>query len=203
MDGTSWFKKPALEMELVTVCTRSGQRNSEECDKVDTISVNHVGLQTSMCTYHKSVYLSADGKYRVHSGCTSLANAKKASWFVLPPLQEYYYRSKNISYLPLPPFRDDCITTTHQSVMEMVYPKDNAKLFLPRTPSGEAGSVILELAHSYRDVVAYWHLDGDFIGATENAHRLVVQPSFGKHSLMVIDQFGEAISLNFEVISKM
>ena len=61
-----------------------------------------------VCSYHQLLHLDPTGSWQVNSACESPDRMVHRPWFVLPPVEEYYYRSKNPSYQPPPPFRADC-----------------------------------------------------------------------------------------------
>jgi len=203
LPGQRWFMRPELEMEQITVCAKSGYRNTSLCSEVDTVWISKSGLQSAACPFHKKVHLSSDNKFRVHSECESIAEMKDVSWFVLPPVQEYYYRPRNISYRTLPPFRSDCQPASGVSTMDLLYPKPNARIYIPRELNGTMGSAVFELAHRNPGVTVYWHLDGTFIGSTKRNHHLTVNPPQGKHVLTLVDEHGESIEQRFEVLSGM
>ncbi len=198
-----WFNSPHMEMKKLAICRKSGFRFSAQCEASDTIWVTQEGTQTLPCTFHKIVHLSNDSKFQVHTNCVSLERMEHKKWFVLPPVQEYYYRAKNISYRTLPPFRQDCEQVTSVAAMDMIYPKPKAKLFIPRDLDGKPGSSVFEIAHRNPDTNVYWHLDGEYLGSTSRVHHFALNPSEGKHVLTVVDEHGESLERYFEVISKM
>ncbi len=199
-DG-EWFRRPESEMVEVAVCRQSGYRISQYCDQRDTVAISLAGLESPACPYHKMVHLSRDHRYRVHSECTSIAEMEHVSWFVLPPIQEYYYRFRNLSYRALPPYRSDCQPTTATAAMDLLYPHENSRIFVPRELNGEPGSSIFELAHRRPNTEVYWHLDGQYLGATRNIHQFALAPTEGKHLLTIVDQHGEILERRFEVMS--
>ena len=201
LPGNSWFKPPVSEMEKISICSLSGQRSTELCEAVDIIMVTHAGLQTRPCLYHKKIHLSADRRYRIHSECASMAEMLSANWFVLPPIQEYYFKFKNLSYRPLPPFREDCANPSTLASMDMIYPKSNAKIFVPRELNSQQGSTVFEVAHRNPSITIYWHLDGNFLGATRKSHKLALSPTAGNHVLTLVDDSGETLKRPFFVIS--
>lgn len=198
-----WFLPPLQEMESVTVCKTSGFRNSAWCDEIDTVKITHAGLQTEQCPYHKLVHLSSNRKFRVHNTCEPLDKIVKAHWFVLPPLQEYYFRQKNFSYSVLPAFRPGCQQASAMASMDLIYPKNDAEIFIPRELNGTNGKVVFELAHRNPDASVYWHLDGNFIGTTSGSHNMPLKPPQGRHLLTIVDDNGESINHSFSVISYM
>ena len=201
LPGRSWFSVPVLEMEQAVVCQKSGMRINESCPQADTMRIVNRGLQTLPCPYHRQVHLSADEKFRVNSACAPVSQMRVANWFVLPPVQAYYFRSKNITYKPLPPMRSDCQPSRIQQSMDLVYPTIGAKIFIPRELSGNLGGAVFELAHHNPGTPVYWHLDGLYIGTTQRSHYMTVQCSTGKHVLTLVDAAGETLERSFEVVS--
>ncbi len=201
LPGNSWFKPPVSEMEHISVCSQSGQRATELCESMDTISVTRAGLQTRPCSYHKKIHLSADRKHRVHSECASISEMVTANLFVLPPVQEYYFKSRNLSYRSLPSFRKDCENPSTLVSMDLIYPKPNAKIFVPRELSGQQGNTVFEVAHRNPAINVYWHLDGNFVGTTRRSHKIALSPSVGSHTLSLVDENGESLRRVFKVLS--
>ena len=201
LPATGWFDEPNGEMREVAVCSLSGQRASSVCDQIDTVRVQESGLGTGVCSYHKLVHLTRDKRYRVHDQCESLANVVDLPWFILPPIQEYYFRSKNLSYRSLPPYRKDCQDPASTPVMDLIYPKPNAQIFIPVLMDGAKSEVVWEATHRQADVNLYWHMDGRYIGMTKGMHRLSASPPLGRHTLTLVDESGETFNRTFDVIS--
>lgn len=199
LPGNTWFQLPQSELTVIEVCPRSGLRATELCEEKKEAWVTRAALQMRPCHYHKNVYLSIDGEHRVHADCEATSKMKSVSWFVLPPVQEYYYKSKNLSYKPLLPFRSDCTNPTAVASMEMIYPHQDSKIFIPRELDGSLGSTLFEVAHRNRNATIYWHLDGNYVGSTSGTHRLNLSPQAGRHSLTLIDEQGEMVERKFEI----
>lgn len=202
LEGSVWFNQPLPEMTEIAICTKSGQRFGPYCEKSDTVLIGIDGLTSGLCTFHKNIHLSANKKFRVHSECEPLTQVVQQNWFVLPPVQEYYYKSKNITYKSLPPYRTDCQPLQAVSSMELVYPKPNSRIFIPRDLDGLPGSAVFELAHRSATTTVYWHIDGEYVGSTKKVHHMAVNPTQGKHVLTLVDDAGETLERQFEIISK-
>jgi penicillin-binding protein 1C len=202
LNGNEWFSKPLPELIEVVTCTKSGQLFGQFCEKSDTVLISKQGQASGLCTFHKNIHLSANEKFRVHSECESLNQVVQQNWFVLPPVQEYYYKAKNISYKTLPPYRPDCQPLQAVAGMDLIYPKPNARIFIPRDLDGKPGSTIFELAHRNSTTTVYWHIDGEFVGSTKKIHHMALNPLQGKHVLTLVDDAGEALTRQFEIISK-
>ena len=85
--------------------------------------------------------------------------------------------------------------------MDLIYPKIGSRIYIPRELDGTENAVVFELAHRNPRALVYWHIDGDFVGTTQKSHHLALQPSRGKHVLTLVDEFGESLEREFEVIS--
>lgn len=201
LPGKTWFEAPRSEMYEIAVCKRSGKRASSYCPETVNTWVAVRGLESSVCRYHKTIHLSHDGRFRVHASCADMTSMIHTPWFVLPPVQEHYYRAKNISYKPLPPYRHDCQPQGSLSSMDLIYPKPNARILIPRDADGKPGSSVFELAHRNKDASVFWHIDGNFIGETTGVHRIAINPSEGEHVLTLVDEEGRFLEGHFTVIS--
>jgi len=203
LPGDAWFQEPQIEMEKAMICEMSGFRKSEWCSEVKEMWIPRSGLESPACPYHRRVNLSSDGKFRVHSNCESLSAMRAETRFVLPPVQEYYFRNKNITYKPLPPFRKDCQPAVQISSMDLIYPKPNARIFIPRDLDGKPGYAVFDLAHRNPETSVYWHLDNNYVGTTRRAHQMSLNPGEGRHKLVLMDEAGEVLEQQFTVLSKM
>ena len=197
LPNSDWFSKPFDEMQEVDICQISGYRATKNCEKQKQfIQLN--GLKTKACTYHKSIHLDQSGQYQVNTSCEDLSQIAQKSWFVLPPLMAYYYKSKNPFYKPLPPYRNDCVGNNTIN-MQFIYPKDETIIFLPKDFDGKTNDLILKIAHSKPETTLYWYLNETFIGNTSDIHDLAIIPTEGKHLITVVDEFGNELKKKIEI----
>jgi penicillin-binding protein 1C len=201
LKSSPWFQLPFDEMEKVAICRKSGSRASDVCTEKDTIRIQRSGLRSEACPYHKMIHLDQSGGYRVNSHCENVNNMQHVSWFILPPAMEWYYKSKNPSYKVLPPYRSDC-EIQGQGSMEIIYPKQFSKIYVPVEIDGSMGKTIFEVAHRRSDALIYWHLDGKYISSTRNIHQMGLTPDEGTHTLTLVDENGESLVEQFEILSK-
>lgn len=203
LDGGPWFSMPIMEMEKVTTCALSGQRNTSLCSQVDTVWITKRGMESLACSYHKIIHTTIDHKFRVHSGCEPLDKLASASWFILPPSQEHYFRTKNQTYRPVPPYRQDCEVNSPLVSMDLVYPKPDSRIFIPRELDGKSGRAVCELVHRNPNATVHWHLDGNYIGSTKRNHHFAINPKEGRHILVIVDEDGNTLEERFEVLSRL
>ncbi len=195
---SEWFVKPFDEMQIVDICKQSGHRASQNCNNIEETFIQLSGLKTKPCPYHKLIHINKNETYQVNTSCEDVSNIKHKSWFVLPPLMAYYYKTKNPFYKQLPKFRNDCLG--EQSIsMEFIYPKENNSIFLPKNFDGNTNEMILKVAHSKPESTLFWYIDNHFIGSTKDIHEIATLPKQGKHILTVVDEFGNDAKRSFEV----
>lgn len=198
---TDWFKMPVNDLKQVVVCKQSGCLASQYCSDIKKEWIPKNSNVSITCSYHKPIHLDATEKYRVTDACVSPIDMKTVSWFVLPPVQEYYFKTKNPMYKSLPPYKLGCEPEIEKS-MEMIYPKAGTVIYIPYELSGVQGKTIFEIAHRQPSNSVFWHLDGALIGTTRDIHQLGLNPSKGKHMLSLSDNTGETLNIPFEVVSE-
>ena len=198
----SWFDIPLDELRYVSVCRQSGHRAGMSCTETDSILIPEQGLNTSPCPYHVIVHLTNDGKYRLNSECAKTSDMLHVPWFVLPPVQEWYYQSKNPDYKQLPPLHPDCYSNENIAEMDLIYPKDNSRIYIPYELDGTQGQVVFEAAHRIHDASIYWHIDQEYIGTTKYIHQIGICPEQGEHILTLVDESGNMLQKKIEVLAR-
>lgn len=197
-----WFRPPLDKLRYVSVCRQSGHRAGIYCPETDSILIPEQGLNTEPCPYHSIVHLTNDRKYRLNSECATTAEMLHVPWFVLPPVQEYYYQSKNPDYRPLPPLHPDCCANENIAEMDLIYPRENSRIYIPFELDGHQGQVVFEAAHRIPDASIYWHMDQEYIGTTKYLHQIGISPGQGKHILTLVDESGNMLQKKFEVLAR-
>ncbi|WP_115808245.1 penicillin-binding protein 1C [Winogradskyella pacifica] len=195
---SEWFAKPYDEMLEVSICKKSGYRASPVCDVTELKYIQTSGKKTEPCPFHKLVHVNASGHYQVNSSCEDISNITNTSWFVLPPLQAYYFKNKNPFYKPLPPFRIDCTESSRIS-MEFIYPNQQSTIYLPKGFDGKTNEFILKVAHSKPELEIHWYIDSNYIGSTKDIHDLAVLPEPGKHIITIVDELGNELKHHITV----
>lgn len=203
LDDRSFFKKPLTDMVRMPICRSSGYKAADICSPIDTVWVPKNCQRTMPCPYHKTIHLDATTRWQVTADCEPVENMVHKAWFVLPPAMEWYYKQKNMFYVPLPAFREDCQKTLPGGKnMEFIYPREFTKVFVPVEIDGKPGRVIFEVAHRTPGAKVFWHLDETFLGQTTDFHQMACYPTAGMHTITAVDENGETIKVMFEAINK-
>lgn len=199
LDGDSDFPAPNSDMVAISICDESGMKTGEHCGSSRLQFVSKSSTLTNKCTFHQQIHLDSTLTYRVNAECYPVSKMVRQPWFVLPPAQAWYYRRRNIDHIILPDFAPNCMSG--EPLMQIIYPQHSAQVFVPIEIDQQRGRVVLEAAHQNPNSKLFWHLDNEFIGITNGDHHIGVFPDGGKHKLSIIDESGQELEIEFEVLS--
>jgi penicillin-binding protein 1C len=198
---SSWFAAPYSNLVEEDVCSLSGCLAQENCPKMRAlIPVN--GIRTKVCSYHQLVHLDQTERYRVNSGCEPIDKMVNKTWFVLPPVMEWFYKSKHADYMPLPPYREDCIASSGVS-MDFIYPKEfDSKIYLTKDFTGDVQPFILKVAHTQPKMKLFWYANNEFLGSTQTFHEMPLKVKSGLYFITVTDEAGYEINRRIQIVNE-
>ena len=196
---SNWFAKPDNEIRETDICAESGFLASENCNTIVKSHIPKNGIKTTACPYHKIIHLDKSGKYQVNSSCYNIDEMITEKRFVLPPVMGYYYRKKHPQYTPLPPFLPEC-NNNSTSVIGIIYPKNNTKIFIPKDFNNTYQKVVFKASHIIAGSKLFWHIDNEFIATTTDNPEIEIFIEPGKHTLLITDNKGNTASCKFEVL---
>lgn len=194
-----WFEQPDWDLIPQNVCSKSGFLAGENCEEIEEVMLPKKSINTRVCPFHKIIHLDKYEQLRVTSSCYSVKEMKSKSWFVLPPISEWYYKKNNPFYQTLPPFNSGCENSSKKE-MDIIYPKNYTKILIPRELDGSKGKVVFEVVHRQSNQIIYWHLDQAYLGQTQGQHRMELDTQLGKHQMTIMDEYGEVLEWRFEVV---
>ena len=126
-----WFNEPQIGKAWIEVCEKSGYRKSSLCTESKLLSLPKSGQKTDPCQFHKWIHLDKTESWQVSSICENPPEMIRKSYFVLPPVQEAYFKLKNPSYQTVPPWKEDCkheSRSESEEYMQWVYPREETTL---------------------------------------------------------------------------
>ena len=204
LPSEEWFDPPYDEMRQLPICKNSGFRSTPNCP-LDTVWLPNAAINMKPCSFHPMVHLDSTREWQVSTACENPSDIIHQAWFLLPPLEEYYYKSKNPSYTPLPPWRVDCENSQDELAgrsMQLIYPKYPTKIYVPIDLNGELSRTVFQLAHRNPETTVHWHIDQEYMGSTTTFHSFEFAPEKGKHLLSLVDAHGNRLEQTFEIIGK-
>jgi len=84
--------------------------------------------------------------------------------------------------------------------MELIYPKANARIFIPKNFGNKLERCVFQAAHRIASSGIHWHLDNEYLGYTEDIHELDIFARKGEHTLTLMDDKGETLVRTFEIV---
>ncbi len=91
---TGWFDQPYDDMTEIAVCMESGYKASPVCANIDTVVASIACLKSAPCPYHTIVHLDSTRSFRVTADCYPVSDMVTESWFTLPVVMEWFYKSE-------------------------------------------------------------------------------------------------------------
>ncbi len=196
-----WFYPPYDDMRRLPVCRNSGYRPLPICP-TDSLWAPRSAVEAPACPYHEIIHLDGSKRMRVHAGCEPADRIVQQAWFVLPPLEEYFFIKKHTDYLPLPPLRPDCDAGDNSLPMQLVYPRRPTRIFVPINLDGSLSHTVFTVAHRRPATKIYWHIDEEYLGVTTVFHSMALTPPAGKHILTLVDEDGRRLEQAFEIVPR-
>jgi len=190
---------PYNELQRANICKNSGYLASQNCPDVCEQLIPETGINSGPCPYCETIHLDPSGKYRVTADCEDPSLMIHQKWFALPPAMEYYYRQHNSNYRTLPPMKDGARNLDSDRPIQIIYPEEGASIFLPRGFDGKRQGIVIEASTRNQGDKLFWHLDQDFVTATENIHRISVMPEPGIHTITITNKHGQSTTRHFEI----
>ncbi|MEN8251319.1 MAG: penicillin-binding protein 1C, partial [Bacteroidota bacterium] len=194
---------PGIDQEFgapVEICANSGMLAGKHCEETRMESLPEYLENTEICKYHQLLALNEAETHRVNSSCYKVADIHHKAWFVLPPVQAWYYQQYNPGFNRLPPYMEVCEGATSKQIMQLIYPRKYARIKIPLEQDGSRGRTIFEAAHQNANAMLYWHLDNNYVGLTVGTHQLGISAEKGLHTITLIDNMGNEVKQRFEVV---
>ncbi len=202
---TTWFYPPYDDMSFVPVCKHSGNRATDVCAETDSTWVPTACLQGPGCSNCRVLHLDQSKSWQIRAECKPPGGDMiHVPWFCLPPDQEAWFRIRNPWYVAPPPLHHACadgtVSTLETQEMQISYPGSGARILLPTNLNGEKSKLIVQVSHRRSEAQVHWHMDGQYLGTTRHFHEWALTPTTGKHTLTVVDEKGQRLVRNFEIL---
>jgi len=205
--SNDWFQKPLAQMRKIKICDDDGFLANENC-KSSPYWIPKSSHFERISPYHQMIHVVTVGDVlkRVNSQCESVSKMQHISWFVLPPDQAFYYQQNHANYKPLPEWRDDCKSVesreSNDKAIRLLYPRKNTQIYIPTDLAGQRSKVVFKAIHRNKSRQIFWHIDNQYLGATQVFHEKAVYLAAGKHKVVLVDELGNRVEQDFVVLEK-
>lgn len=186
----SWFEKPAGDFSPLNICLETGFLASRNCPNPTIADAPSHMKPLRLCPYHFKAFLSEDDAHQVCSLCWKSGKYKAVEALIYPPDVEQYLRQRGQVISTVPSHKPDCPVQAGNLPIQIIYPQENARLWVPRDFGGDLQMVTMRVAHRESKRQLFWYLDDHYLGMTERRHEKAVDLTKGWHVLEVIDDVG-------------
>ena len=198
----SWFAEPSANLSPVKICLETGFRAGADCPHTTVVEAPMGMKPLKQCPYHKSVFVTSDERYQVCSLCWESEHRHKISLLFYPPDVAQYLRERGQVLASIPPHNPACPGLQAGNPMQIVYPGQNARLWIPRDIDGRFQQVTLRVAHRQPASTIFWYIDNRYLGETKENHVKALTIPAGWHTLEVVDRMGNRDRRRFFVALK-
>jgi penicillin-binding protein 1C len=188
--GELWFDPGKESLQPVNICRLTGFRAGPDCSDTQVVLSPVVSRPLAQCPYHKKIFVTLDGNYRVNSLCWEPGNYKEETRLFYPADVVQYLRERGQIIERIPPLKPDCPGAGNDAVLRIVYPEEGTRIWIPRDLDGSYQKVTLKAAHQESNQLLYWYLDNRYIGQTDKQHNQSLMLNRGWHRIEVVDHRG-------------
>ena len=174
----------------VEVCATTGYPSTELCKDTKMVMMPDVEVKTGPCPYHKKVFLDSTRQYQVLPDCYPVDQRCYETFFVLPPVMEWFYKKHTAMYRPMPALYPSCASAHPDDLMAFIYPKSDARVVIPIGIQGDRQQVVFEIAHRSPEKKIYWTLNDVYMGQTQWNHQMPIDVERGTYVLRCVDEDG-------------
>ncbi|MDA3881847.1 MAG: penicillin-binding protein 1C [Bacteroidales bacterium] len=199
LNARTWFHRPNDDMVNIPICTKSGYRAQKYCTSKDMF-VPQSCVSGTACPYHRKIFLDSSYRFRVQAHCYPVQHMKDTAWFVLPPIQEWFYKKRDATYTPLPELYSTCVSR-NEEVIDVIVPQYNAEIVMPISADEYEAKIIFEAVYGKPSTTLFWHVDEEYVQATQYEHKIEYTPTVGKHILVIVDELGNTKKIPFSIVS--
>jgi penicillin-binding protein 1C len=196
--GQSWFEPPVQDLDPVELCLETGYPAGPYCEKRQAVDAPRFMKPMKLCPYHRKLFLSTDGKEQVCSACWETGRVLEVNRLVYPPEVVQFLRENGRAVSEAPRHKRNCPSYTAEDIVQVLYPQNKSRLWVPRDLDGKLEKVTLRAAHRDRGSLLYWYLDDRYLGTSRNHHVFSCLLSKGAHILEVVDEDGNRAKVRFE-----
>lgn len=185
------------------ICVLSGLASSQDCPKTTWLAPQK-DSRLAVCPWHKKIFLTHDGRFRVHDQCPGFADAHSVVWWSLSPSMAYYYKINHPEYQLPPPFSPLCPKSGRESQLQLVYPETGQVIHLEQTEHNSNSNNAMFVAkaiHLNPSSKVFWYSNGNLVKITIGSHEILLKPKEGLNQLSIHDIEGNSASIHYTVSS--
>ncbi len=193
----NWFVKPQDDLDKVDICMETGYLASKYCPHIVSVDAPVHMKTLKICPYHRQIFVNHSEDKQVCSLCWQNIDYHSIVKLIYPPDVCQYLRKNGRIVESLPPHMSSCPAFAQGNPLQIIYPQEQAALWIPRDFSGTLQKVNLKAAHQQKDCQIYWYLDDNYKGCSKEIHEFALLLDKGWHELEVVDEIGNRDRIKF------
>ena len=197
-----YFEKPEYDLKEVICCKKSGYPAGSNCSETVPIECPRSSYIPGICPFHRKYLVDTKSEKSVCSLCWSGIETKWVYRYIVPPSVKEILFSSGIAVDSIPHHAAHCISYKDENRLEIVYPVNGIKIFIPRDFDGNYEKIVLAAKHNQPSTQLFWYINGALIGTTHYQHQLPITLDPGKYKLTVQDEEGFTKSVSFSTYKK-
>lgn len=186
----AWFETPDSGLRPLQLCADTGFRAGPDCERPVPVQAPRHMKPLRTCPYHRTFQVTMDQSHRVCSLCWQPGARRSVKRLVFPADVAQVLRERGHVPGTVPPHNPECPAATESLPLKIIYPQQNARLWLPRDFGGALQKIAMWVAHRETNRILYWYLDDRYLGSSRGRHVKAAELSKGWHTLDVVDEMG-------------
>jgi len=201
---TTTFAKTAMpaNAENVEICELSGYKAKQFCPHKKNAQLPINQMQNKTCSFHKEIIISKSSGFQVCSLCWDMEDTLRVVEEHYTPAIRREMRKLGKEPKSEPLHNPLCPAKKEEIQFSIIYPENEARLFLPSSDALSSMGFVAIAAHKQRDAELHWFLNGEFLGSTKGEHKMAVTIGSGEHRVGVQDSLGVYLETRFRVRAK-
>jgi penicillin-binding protein 1C len=199
---SAWFVEPLFDIAEVECCAESGFPAGPDCPHKIHLKRPKASRSSGTCPYHKRFLVDQATGREVCSLCWSGVDTEWVTRYVVPPAVKGILAETGRRADDVPVHTASCPEYRDTDRMELVYPVDGIRIFVPRDFDGVHEKIVFTAKHQRPATHLFWYLNGDLVGETAGTHECAVDLAPGDYTLTVQDENGLSRSARFSAFRK-
>ncbi|MBE9469529.1 MAG: penicillin-binding protein 1C [Bacteroidetes bacterium] len=193
-----WFTKNEIDFKTIKVCKETGFLAGPYCDNTEMVYVPENMKPLKLCPYHKNIFVDKDEEYTVCSWCWEKGFHEK-HYLNYPVDVLYQLKKRGQTIENIPTHNPKCNKKQSSKPLSFIYPRNNARIWIPRDFNGKHQKLIARVAHKMSEKTVFWYIDDIYLGSTSDKHVKAIDINKGWHNLLVTDEDGYKDKIRFYV----
>ena len=193
----AWFIKPEDDLRPVNLCKQTGLLAGDCCPETTVADAPRFMKPLEKCRYHRRIFVNHSYTEQLCSLCWENEQVEIQNRLIFPPDVSQYLRRNGYPLESVPPHKSSCPALAGTNALQIVYPQENASLWIPRDFGGRRQKVNCRVAHQQKKCRIYWYLDNSYRGISLDKHELALELTRGWHELEVVDELGNSRRVRF------